>query len=361
MPLAAATTLRRPDAIIVPTARTGVQYGRMVRLAESFGCPLVLLGSGQRVARDVQRLGLRADVVILDLPAWDVPAIPSFETTHLLVGTPFERFTDTAAKRNLALLLSNVAGWSRIFFHEDDIALEDPTDVRRAVGLLDDYDAAGLAIGGFPDGSVANHAYLELGGQQRFIPVSGALAVSPCSRKSFFPQVYNEDLLYMMDASGPFRVAVTGRAIQEPYDPFLDPRRAISEEFGETVAVGLHRIVQDGRRPRDADEAYWRTAIQDRHALLCDLLDRLRCSSTHDAAQKERMSASLHAARDVLATLSPELCTSFVDAWLRDRRLWEAHLHQLPHDLPIDDALAELGVAINSPDLTCISAPRTLS
>jgi glycosyltransferase involved in cell wall biosynthesis len=76
--------------------------------------------------------------------------MPQFETSRMLAGTRFERRTDTSLKRNVGLLLARSVGWQRIVFLDDDITVEDPADLRRAVALLGPHYAAGLFIGGDP-------------------------------------------------------------------------------------------------------------------------------------------------------------------------------------------------------------------
>ena len=331
---------------MVPTIRPEGHVVRLARLAETLACPLILLVSGQASASGVlARLpASRADIFVIELRGRQVPAVPAFETTDLLLGTPVERLTDVSTKRNLGLLLAHHAGWERIFFLDDDIVIQRPDDIRLAVGLLDDYLATGLAVKGFPDGSVAGHTNLELGGQRISFLASGALAISPNSRRSFFAQIYNEDLLYLLDETGPFRVALAGTAFQEPYDPFTDPRRAASEEFGETLVIGLYYLARKGLRLGDSDERYWHGFIDSRQSLLCDLLRRLERSEGPDPLRKDKIRAALRLSLETSASISPAFCKAYVEAWLRDRRRWQTHLGGLPSGLPVGRALAELGL-----------------
>ncbi|MFD0480180.1 hypothetical protein ACFQ0B_77645 [Nonomuraea thailandensis] len=192
---------------------------------------------------------------------------------------------------------------ARDLFLDDDILIRDPDHVRWAVGLLDGYAATGVAIEGHPDGSVVGHANLAVGGQRRAFLAGGALAVAPRARTSFFPDIYNEDLLYLIDDTGPFPVALTGAAVQEAYDPFVDPQRAAAEEFGETLVVGLYYLARRGHRLRDSGEEYWRGFIREREVLLAALRERLQRHSTLDAVQAARISAALDSSRTALEDL----------------------------------------------------------
>jgi hypothetical protein len=316
------------DALIVPAVRS------------TLGCPLVVLCSGSAAANDLFAAGQTcgADLIAVDFSGTELDDAMPFETTRLLSGTQFERRGDLSAKRNTALLLARYAGWRRIFFLDDDISVDDPDDVRRAASLLDRYVAVGLTIKGFPDGSVATHAHRELGGRPGKFLAGGAFAVAPRQRTSFFPQIYNEDWFYLIDEAGLPRLAITGSATQDPYDPFGDPRRAASEEFGEVVGIGLYYLAESGRRLRDADNEYWSAFLRTRGDFLADVLKRLPSSGT--SSPGEKIEAALLSARDTLALINPELCTAYVEAWLRDRIRRESHLRLLPGDLPIRDALA---------------------
>jgi hypothetical protein len=82
-------------------------------------------------------------------------------------------------------VLAHYVGWRRIIFLDDDISVAVPGDLRRAARLLDQYAAVGLAIVSFPDGSVATHAYRQIGGTENKFLAAGALALEPASRKSY--------------------------------------------------------------------------------------------------------------------------------------------------------------------------------
>ncbi|HEU5107093.1 MAG TPA: hypothetical protein VFT95_00810, partial [Micromonosporaceae bacterium] len=254
------------DAIAIPAGRAVTQrFRRFLDLAEALDCPVVVLCSGAATARDVAALaGAGVDLFAVDVPADAREALPPLETLAVLSGTPFAHGTDIALKRNLALLLAQLAGWERMVFFDDDVSNMDPEDVRHASALLDTYDAVGPAIDWFPDGSVVGHAERELGRPTERYVSCGNLAVAPIRTASFFPEIYNEDWLYLLDTSGPRTVAITGTAWQDPYDPFADPTRARCEEIGEVVVVGLYWVMANGGVATDADEPFWREYIDAR-------------------------------------------------------------------------------------------------
>ena len=103
----------------------------------------------------------------IDVPDAARLRLPRFQTSAMLEGTLFARRSDQSIKRNLALMLARMLGWSRILFLDDDITELVPSDMCRASGLLDTHQAVGLHVGGFPDHSVVCHAYRKSGGEQR--------------------------------------------------------------------------------------------------------------------------------------------------------------------------------------------------
>src|ERR1051326_7188578 len=162
------------DAIFVPTARPPAYLAEAARLSVALGCPLVTLHSGKWTsAREAyRRLPLRfpggeLDLIAIDVPDADKLRQPRLQTSSMLQGTLFARRSDQSAKRNLALMLARMLGWPGILFLDDDITELDPSDMRRASGLLDAHQAVGLHVGGFPDHSVVCHAYRRSGGEQQ--------------------------------------------------------------------------------------------------------------------------------------------------------------------------------------------------
>ncbi|WP_053175584.1 hypothetical protein [Nonomuraea sp. SBT364] len=308
--------------MIVPTVRPSRYLTHAVGLAENLGCPLVVLCSGKWTgAAQVRAMaGPGAEVVAIDFTGADALILPRFDTSSVLPRV-FRRGTDTAAKRNLALVLARMLGWERIVFLDDDIEVSAPDDLRRAAGLLDVFDAVGLANSGFPDNSVVCHAYRAVGGTQDSFVGGGALAVETTRNISFFPDIYNEDWFYLLEEDGLRPLAVTGRVRQARYDPFRSPDRARREELGDVLAEGVFWLLDEGRGLGDAHQSHWTDFLARRRRFILSVLDRVT-ASPREPAERQRMEESLRAALGRLMLIDPDLCLGYLDAWRADLKVW---------------------------------------
>ncbi|MBB5915478.1 hypothetical protein BJY24_004390 [Nocardia transvalensis] len=335
-----------PDAIVVPAARPGRRAAEHIRLAETLGCALVVFCSREITAGDIAGhcADARVPVVAVDFDRESaLPGTPDFRTSELLDGTPFRHATDFSAKRNAAILLSHYAGWDRVFLLDDDTVVAEADHIRTAADLLDEYAVTGLAVDGFPDTSVVGHAYRRIGGPPKKFLSGGALMMAPRRRKSFFPEIYNDEWLYMLDSSGFAALALTGSAIQDVCDPFDDPRRASREEFGEVIALGLHFGIRDGIAPQELDQDRWAAFLSTRHRFLDDVRRTYQARAEADS-DRDRILASIESALHTFSLITPSFCVAYVDAWLRDRERWSTFLGTTPGNLSTGDAVMRLGL-----------------
>jgi hypothetical protein len=334
-------SLAQVDAVIVPTVRHPAYLQDAANLAVSLDCPLVTLHSGKWTsARDAaQRLPVAVDLIAIDVSDPAGLRLPALETSRLLASARLARKTDTSAKRNLGLVLSHMIGWERIVFLDDDIQVRDPGHLRHAAGLLDTYNAVGLTMGGFPDNSVVCHAYRAVGGTQESFIGGGALVVGLARSRSFFPDIYNEDWFYLLDAEkGLQSLATSGEAVQRPYDPFRTPDRARREELGDVLAEGTFWLLDQGRAVADADDAYWAEFLGKRSRFIVHVLDLVERSDI-EAGEKARMVAALKAALGRLALITAGLCRDYMRAWMIDWQRWQRHFERLDTGLPREAAL----------------------
>ena len=247
------------DAIIVPTSRPVAYLKEAGAAALSLGCPLVTLHSGKWTTASAAAgyLDPAIDLIAIDTPEGARLRLPDLETSRLLAGTVFQRRTDVSTKRNLGLLLSRMLRWERVVFLDDDIRVPNPGDLTKAVSLLDTHTAVGLGIGGFPNNSMVCHAFRDTGGWQDTFIGGGALAVGVNRNRSFFPNVYNEDWFFVLDAGKRLQpVATVGQVLQYPDDPYRVDR-ARAEEFGDVLAEGTFWLL-DQNKPASR---LWRGAL----------------------------------------------------------------------------------------------------
>lgn len=344
------------DAIIVPTIRKPQAMKHAIGLAAALNCVLVALCSKYTSATRVATRAAAAGAEVLAVDVDDLPPglLPQFKTSVQLAKTRFHRNSDISLKRNLGLLIARVAGWERIVFLDDDILVPDPTDLGRAAALTDRYAGAGLNIQGYPDNSVVCHAYREAGGAQDMFVGGGALAVHTRSTSSFFPNIYNEDWFYLLGDAKLRSTAVTGVAVQKPYDPFDLDERARMEELGDTLAEGLFWLLDEGRPLQDANAAYWTEYLSKRRRFIDETIELVRRTERNPERRTRKLS-SLTAASGRSQYIRPEWCEDYVRAWREDRRIWQQHLeHQQPRRKQncrkgdLDKVMAHLGLVHRS-------------
>jgi glycosyltransferase involved in cell wall biosynthesis len=354
----------RVDAIIVPSARSAPYLRGAASLAQRLNCTLVVLSSKHsrrpEVVADIGKHFVALDLVAIAMPASLGPPVPVFETSRILAGTPFERRTDTSAKRNLGLLLARTVGWRQVVFLDDDIAVPDPEHLRRAAKLLEIHDGVGLSIGGYPDNSVVCHAYRNAGGWQETFVGGGALAVPAQRIDSFFPNIYNEDWFFLLDDAKLRPVAEVGKALQHPYDPFAHPDRARGQEFGDVLAEGLFALLDRGGRVQDADERYWTKFLPKRARFIAEVLAGIDKADL-EPGERRRMTESLKAARGRLRLITPRLCVDYLQAWRADCERWRGCLAELPRNMSIREVLRHLDLGGRFTIRSAGQAPGQLS
>jgi hypothetical protein len=270
--------------------------------------------------------------------------LPANAGIRLLEGTALKRGSDLSRKRNLALVLSRMAGWHRVLFLDDDIHALEATDANAAARLVGRYDAVGLENHGFPDNSVVCHAYREVGGAQGQFVGGGALAVGPLWTRSFFPETYNDDWLFLLGDSPRPDIALTGGMKQKVFDPFADPDRARGEEFGDCLAEGLYWLLDGHLSLEHADMAHWTAFLGRRRRFIDRLMLRVR-RVIHDADRRAKLLASLQVAQETNEKITPELCAEYVSCWRSDLANWQNFIDDLPTGLGVDAALDQLGLS----------------
>ena len=357
------TPTLKVDAIIVPTARKVAYLREAAAAALALDCPLVTLHSGRwtsAVAAAAQ-LDPAVDLIAIDVPQIADLRFPSLATSSLLAGTMFERRTDVSTKRNLGLMLSYALRWTRVVFLDDDIRVPNPADLSRAAGLLGSYSAVGLGIGDFPDNSTVCHAFRDAGGRQDTFIGGGALAVGVQGNRSFFPNVYNEDWFFVLDAGkGLQSVATVGQVLQYPYDPYR-VERARGEEFGDVLAEGTFWLLDQGKPASDGDLSHWRDFLAHRRQFIAQVQNMVESKTSIDATTRARMGEALRAALGRCAVITPQLCADYMKALAADQDRWQRHIQQIRRrpQLSREEALRSL-TAKGKPTLTWYTSASEL-
>jgi hypothetical protein len=317
-----------------------------ITLTRGLRCQLVVLCSRRCRPEDVlelldQRAFTRA--IVTEVPANHRYSAMEFGTSTDpdIRGACADRDSDLSTKRNIGLLLARLLGWQRIFFLDDDIRAIQPHRLRETVCLLDTYAAAGMSVSHFPDNSVVCHARRETGRFQDVF-VSGSVLAVDCSRPSgFFPDIYNEDWLFLYDQVAAGSVGFAGRWAQQlRYDPFADPERAAREEFGDLLAEGLYAALHSRQRKRVEHVSYWEDFKAARQQFLEAILTRSERSDveTHD------LDKAVKAAKEQLEQIQPRLCRDYLRLWGADLVGWTRILRDLPLIESSAAALAYLGL-----------------
>jgi hypothetical protein len=255
------------DAIIVPTIRPR-SLGPAIALAADIGCALVVLCSTQRqAAKALEECGTRVgEVLVTYVPTDHINLMAFLTSEHPENDIEPSCHVDIARKRNIGLLLGRLCGWRTIMFLDDDIRDMTASAVSQAAAMTARFQAASFKISSYPDNSVVCHAHRLAGGNQEVFPGGSALLVDVTRSNTPFPPIYNEDWLFLFDAAQQRSIALAGTFSQLEYQPFIQSRRAASEEFGDIIAEGLFRLLDEGGSVTDATHAYWRNTLERRPA-----------------------------------------------------------------------------------------------
>jgi hypothetical protein len=334
-------------AVVVPATRPNASLTHAAGVAARAGCPLVVLCSKGITAADavatVRRQRRGARVVAVDVGGHDTLLGVRLRTGEHHLATRGRG--DASHKRNVGLLLARMLGWDTVLFLDDDVVGMDAEPLARTRGLLASettnggrVEAVGWSFEAFADNSVVCHAHRHSGGMQDTFIGGGGLAVRVHEGTPFFPNVYNEDWLFLHDLVAQGRVLLAGGLCQLPYDPFDDHRRARHQEFGDLFAESVFTLMHHpAPRPVAADAletrlepardpAWWAARIRARHAFISAIAVRGRDKGWDDASPVMR---SLDEACLTLGNFSPRDLVDYTVAWRRDLRTWQTLLSGL--------------------------------
>jgi hypothetical protein len=332
------STRRRIDGIVVSAARPAQNLRAAFDLAAALPAPVVVLCS-----HDARRDAAVAEAsavpgvawAVVDLRDWPSAALPSFRTSGFSQAKA-DPHGDLSRKRNLGLLLARLVGWTRVMFLDDDISGLRVRQVEQAAAGLEHVAAVGMPAHWFPDNSIACHAARVAGAEQDVFVSGSALVVCEPATDSFFPDIYNEDWLFLAPHLDRHEVASVGSVVQAKYDPFGDPDRAAAQEFGDVLAEGLVGSLHTARLYPVPTHDYWTRFLDARALFLADAYEG--CRATADAPAL----AALRSARDALDSISPTELTDYVKAWQDDLATWRRWVLDKPRLDGFDSALGYL-------------------
>jgi hypothetical protein len=245
-------------------------------------------------------------------------------------------------KRNIGLVVARMLRWHRIFFLDDDIRDITYPNLQRTVDMLGSFSAAGLWVTDFPDNSIVCHANRYTRGSQDVFVSGAALAVNCESDIGFFPDIYNEDWLFMFDYASAGKLANSSlEATQLCYYPFAKAGRAAWQEFGDVIAEGLYSLLHLGLDVDQATRAYWTNFLEARRSFLEAILTRLPNAYPE---MRDEIQTSVQLAEKCLQAVKPDLCERYVHAWRRDLADWKRRMAGIGRMPSIEAALQELGL-----------------
>jgi hypothetical protein len=319
------------DAIVVPASRPAAHLDHAVTLARAAGCWLLILCSGRLSSTEaVEFLAARSyhKAVAIDLPrdySHQLLCFPELLAINSELPKACGLYTtDLSMKRNIGLVLARMLRWRRIFFLDDDIRDITYPNLQRTIDMLESFSAAGLWVTDFPDNSIVCHANRETGGSQDVFVSGAALTVNCESEIGFFPDVYNEDWLFMFDYASAGKLANSSvEATQLRYYPFAKASRAAWQEFGDVIAEGLCALLHLGLDVADATREYWGYFLEARRDFLEAILTRL---SNADPEMRSEIQMSVLQAEKCLQMIKPDLCARYVQAWRHDLADWKLEL-----------------------------------
>jgi hypothetical protein len=352
--------------IVLPTSRPFFQHlpglALAVELALNHRCSLIVICSRAAKVNDfptVFREKLGEMLTLIDLADVHPDWLPSLESSAHSVSR-LHRSNDVGSKRNVGLAAAVSRRWEFMLLVDDDIATAEsgPTlnsgYLSHAISAMQrdpSLKATGWTLEDYDDNSVVGHARPLVDLPQGIFIGGGALLVRCDCDVSFFPDIYNEDWLFLIAlamAAGTQEnqkpLGWGGRVHQRAYAPFRT-RRAQSEEAGEVIGECLMNLLEDHGPNYETlmTPSYWRRALQSRWCLL----EEIKKAAVKQAESRfetvgprtrQRLVEAMSAAQAVHRELRPMELLDFVRAWRGDERAWRRHLSRLVAESPSDAA-----------------------
>jgi hypothetical protein len=336
------------DAVIVPSGRSARHLVTASRIANATDARLVVLTSSSVAAAAAECSRHAAHAIVIEVPGDYRHPMLEFTTSRHPEAHP-RPYSNLAIKRNLALLLAKLMHWRKVLLLDDDIHGLDGTAVRRAAARLSSrYPAIGFKVNDFPDNSVLCHASRLAGNYQDTFLGANALLVDVSHHVAFYPETYGEDWFALYQLLRVGSIGEAGTVRQLAFDPFDQPFRATCQEFGDLLTEGLLYLARHGQPSDETNHDFWAAFICARARLAEDVAEAL---ADTNRTRSVLASASVRAARERLASISPSACVTYMQAWRKDVETWQERISVMPR-------IADIGRALNLLDLPAAHAHR---
>lgn len=305
------------DAIFIPFRKQHVNVNELLQILNFYKGPIYLMPSEEE---DLKHVSWDNHLKVLPILLKDTNFL-SFFYGLLTTNNVFYDNTswDLPLKRNYALYFSRKNGYSKILLIDDDIRGLNLDTLKLGSQSLNDYILSGCFVEDFPDISIVEHLVVVSG--EKIVPfLSGSfLFIKPFSSYSFFPNIYNEDLLFMLPHIIDRSICCFGSIQQLPFDPFQDPSKASFQEFGDIIAEGFFALLSSGLYEHRFNKKAWDHILNERRKTLLYLKDTLK---------DIRIQNIIDSAMIVNKTITTEACLNFLDDMERDHQTWNSFLKE---------------------------------
>jgi len=180
--------------------------------------------------------------------------------------------------RNYALIMSLINGWDKMIMVDDDIDFRSWDKINQDLYRLNNYPIVGANIVNMPDSSIVGYLFRSSGIIDETFLSGSYLAIDLTAVEFPFPNIYNEDWIWIFLHQSKSSVPIFGSVTQLEYDwteGAVD--EAIFQELGETAMEGLLKSDRRNIRYNINDQEFWEQAIEWRR----QKLEKLESRSAH--------------------------------------------------------------------------------
>jgi hypothetical protein len=226
--------------------------------------------------------------------------------------------------RNYAILLAKFRGGTKLILLDDDISIADRRWFSATFRKLGNYRFVGSKVIAMPDDSVIGHIARKLNFELEEFFSGGCMAFRLNKIDHFFLNEYNEDWIWIYLQ---FQIPDTfefGKAIQQPFDPFLNGlKKAKKQEWGELLVDGIREASIKRRWKRLLSESFWKRIIQEKLVYYGELTDL--------AIQKKEMQMlpMIRAASKKCKGAKPKDLKATFARYFKDKKTWKQIINQL--------------------------------